>query len=184
MDGKGNGKPQQGAQPLSSSELKRFIDETLENKKAPYKRVIIGKIGDDARSRIEAVYGKRVNFENINLDNDSIHHAVENLHHNIEREDLLLAVEVINTSRDITLSEERHQDSDVLVFKKDMDGEITFLTEVRVKNGYLLVFNAWRQKKARSRKRSDAADGSPELTSKTSFPHNGPSSDGRGAGQA
>jgi hypothetical protein len=184
MDGKENGKPQQGAQPLSSSELKRFIDEAIENKKSPYKRVIIGKIGDDARSSIESVYGQRVNFEDIDIDNHSICHAVENLNHNLEREDLLLAVEVINTSRDILLSDEKHKSNDVLVFKKDMDGEITFLTEVRVKNGYLLVFDAWRQKKARSRKRSDAAGGSPELTSKTSFPRNGPSSDGRGAGQA
>ena len=40
---------------------------------------------------------------------------------------------------------------------KDIDGEIAFMTEVRAKNGYLLVFNAWRQKKARSRRPSNAA---------------------------
>ena len=28
-------------------------------------------------------------------------------------------------------------------------GEITFLAEVHIKNDYLLIFNAWRQKKAR-----------------------------------
>ena len=40
---------------------------------------------------------------------------------------------------------------DVLIFKKDIDGEIAFLTEAHIGNGFLLVFNAYRQKKARRR---------------------------------
>jgi len=84
-------------------------------------------------------------------------HALKKTNHNLEVEDLLLAVDVINTSTDIALSPEKNQNNDVLVFKKDIDGDITFLTEVRAGNGYLLVFNAWRQKKARSRRRSNAA---------------------------
>jgi hypothetical protein len=62
---------------------------------------------------------------------------------------LLNVVEVINTATDISISNKKHKSNDVLVFKKDIDGEITFLAEVHEKNGYLLVFNAWRQKKAR-----------------------------------
>jgi hypothetical protein len=37
----------------------------------------------------------------------------------------------------------------VLIFKQKTNGNITILTEVHVKNNYLLIFNAWRQKKAR-----------------------------------
>ena len=82
------------------------------------------------------------------------------LHHNLELDDLLHAVEVINTTNDISLSEEKHKSNDVLIFKKNIGGDITFLTEVHVKNNYLLVFNAWRQKKAR--RDLDAAKRPPE----------------------
>jgi hypothetical protein len=58
-------------------------------------------------------------------------------------------VEVINTAIDISVSKKKHKSNDVLVFKKEIDDEITFLAEVHKKNGYLLVFNAWRQTKAR-----------------------------------
>jgi hypothetical protein len=178
-----NDKPRRNDKPLTAGELKTFIDESLADKKAPYKRAVIGKINEDAQKRIETAYGEKVSLKNINIDNYSIHHAVTNLNHNLEPEDLLLAADVINSATDITKSDVKHQDSDVLVFKKDIDGEITFLTEVRVKNGYLLVFDAWRQKKARSRKRSDAAKGSPELTSETSFPHDGLSTVSLGTGE-
>jgi hypothetical protein len=172
-----NGKPHRNnTRLLTVAELKFFIDGSLKDRKAPYKRVIIGRIEKDAQARIEAAYGEKVNIIDIDIDNHSIYHAIANLNHNLVPEDILLAVDVINTSTNITQSNEEHQDNDVLIFKKDIDGEIIFLTEVRVKNGYLLVFDAWMQKKARSRKRSDAAGGSPELTSKTSFPRNGLSS--------
>jgi hypothetical protein len=70
-------------------------------------------------------------------------------HHNLEPDDLLYAVDVINTSNDISLSDKKHKFNSVVVFKKDRGGEITVLTEVHVKNNYLLVFDAWRQQKAR-----------------------------------
>ena len=62
---------------------------------------------------------------------------------------MLHVVEVINTAADISVSPKNHKSNDVLIFKKDIDGEITFLAEVHRKNGYLLVFNAWRRQKAR-----------------------------------
>ena len=140
---------------LSTEEIRVFIRESLEDRRSPTVRVMIGEINEAARMRIGAVCGKTV--KNINIDNEGIRHALGKPAHNLEPEDLLLAADVINTTTDIELSGKKHLKSDVLVFRKDIDGEITFLTEVRVKNGYLLVFNAWRQKKARSRRSPNAA---------------------------
>ena len=108
-----------------------------------------------ARNRIEAISGVKV--EDIEIDRNSIVHALKKSEHNLALDDLLLTVEVINTSTDIEMSGKRHLANAVLTFRKDIDGDITFLTEVRAKNGYFLVFNAYRQKKARSRRFSNAA---------------------------
>jgi hypothetical protein len=87
--------------------------------------------------------------------------------HNLEPDDLLYAVEVINTSTDIALSDEKHKCNDVLVFKQDIGGgELTILTEVHAKAGYLLVFDAWRQKKARK----DATANMPSANAQDEFP--------------
>ena len=76
-------------------------------------------------------------------------HALKKVNHNLQPDDLLYAIDVINTSTDISLNSKKHKSNDVLIFKKDINGEITFLAEVHIKNDYLLIFNAWRQKKAR-----------------------------------
>jgi hypothetical protein len=55
------------------------------------------------------------------------------LQHNLNSDDLLHAVDVINTTNDISLSEEKHKSNDVLMFKKNIGGDLTFLTEVHVK---------------------------------------------------
>ena len=160
----GTSKPNSKSSVLTPGELEEFINETIKNPK-PYKRVIIGKLSNEAKKRIKANSkgivdgGKLIN---INIDSESVYYANSKFHHNLEPRDLLLAVEVINTATDIQLSDTKHQDNNVLIFRKDIDGEITFLTEARVKKGYLLVFDAWRQKKAHSRKRSDAAKNAPE----------------------
>ena len=61
---------------------------------------------------------------------------------------------------------------ELVEFIKDIDGDITFLTEVRAKNGYLLVFDVWRQKKARSRRRPDAAKKLPRAYAQNDPPRN------------
>ena len=130
-------------------EYQDFIKQSLEKKDKENKRVIIGKISEEARKRIEKICGKSIS--DIDIDNSGVTHAITKTEHNIEPDDLLYAIEVINTTNNITLSNKRHQDCDVLIFKKDIDGEITFLTEAHIGNGFLLVFNAYRQKKARRR---------------------------------
>ena len=161
-------KPNNKSKILTPSELKDFVDEAVRSPK-PYKRVIIGKVSAEAQKRIEAKCGVKV--DNINIDNNGIIHAVTQLHHNLLPEDILHAVDVINTTTEIELSDKRHLKNDVLIFKKDMDGEITFLTEVHVKNEYLVIFDAWRQKKAQSRRSSSAAQRPPATHAQNDSPH-------------
>lgn len=149
---------------LYMNELHNFIQETLKNRKNPYKRIQIGTIKNEAQKHIESICGHKIS--EIDIDNSGIIHAMKKPEHNLEHDDLLNAVDVINTATDISISEKKHKSNDVLVFKKDIDGEITILAEVHKKNDYLLVFNAWRQKKARrdataERPSANAQDDSP-----------------------
>ena len=127
--------------------LQDFIKESLKNRKAPYKWIRIGIIENNAQKRIEEKCGYKVS--EIHIDNSGIIHTMAQAHHNLESDDILYAVDVINTTNDISLSGKKHKSNDVLIFKQDINGSITFLAEVHAKNGYLLVFNAWRPKKAR-----------------------------------
>ena len=161
----GNEKPT-----VDVDELAEFIEESLENRETVTKRVMIGTINEDAQKRIKTKCGEKAN--EIDIDNNGVVHALTQLHHNLEPEDLLLAVDVINTTTDIELSDEKHKDCKVLIFKKDIDGEITFLTEVHVRKGYLLVFDVWRQKKARSRRGPDAAKKPPRTYAQSEPPRN------------
>jgi transcription elongation factor len=124
-----------------------LIEETQKNRKSSYKRIHIGNINDEAQKRIENICG--VKISEIDIDNSGIIHAIKKAEHNLQPDDLLNVVDVINTATDISISKKKHKTNDVLVFKEDIDGEITFLVEIHEKNDYLLVFNAWRQKKAR-----------------------------------
>ena len=109
----------------------------------------------------------RKKISNIDINKSGIIHAVTKKAHNIKPEDMLHAVDVINETDSLSLSDEKHQDCDVLVFKKDINGEITFLAEAHIQNNYLLIFNGWRKKAERS---ADATLTSPPgLTSETNL---------------
>jgi hypothetical protein len=127
--------------------LHDFINESMRNRKAPHKWLQIGIINNDAQNRIEQKCGAKVT--EVHIDNSGIIHAMGKPQHNLEPDDLLYAVDVINLTNDISLSEKKHKSNDVLIFKQENNGNIIFLTEVHTRNGYLLVFDAWKQKKAR-----------------------------------
>jgi hypothetical protein len=133
---------------VSNEGFLAFILQSLKNKSRENKRVNIGKTTEDAKQRIEKLIGKKIS--NIDINKSGIIHAVNKKAHNIKPEDMLHAVGVINEADDTSLSDEKHQNNDVLVFKKDINGEITFLAEAHVQNDYLSVFNAWRKKAERS----------------------------------
>lgn len=139
---------------ITPEELKTFIKESMEARHSPNRRVLLGTLDEDAQERIKTICGKKPG--EVDIDSEAVRHILKKAAHNLEADDLLLALEVINTSTDISLSDRKHRDNSVLTFRKNIDGDIVFLTEVRAKNGFLLVFNAWRQKKARSRRGSNA----------------------------
>jgi hypothetical protein len=144
---------------LDTQGLKTFIDDAMANRKETNKRVKIGDISETAQARLKDKFG--FNIPEVDTDNSSVIHAMQKAAHNLEPDDLLHAVDVINTSEDITLSEEEHQNNKVLEFKKDINGELTILAEVHAKGGYLLVFNAWRKKKALRHTTADTGEGKP-----------------------
>ena len=150
---------------VSKEEFLDFIFQSLKDKGRENKRVNIGKTTEDAKQRIEKIIGKKIS--NIDINKSGVIHAINKKAHNIKPEDMLHAVNVVNEADDTSLSGEKHQDCDVLVFKKDINGEITFLAEAHIPNDYLSVFDAWRKKAERS---ADATLPSPPgLTSETNL---------------
>jgi hypothetical protein len=147
--------------------LRDFVNATMADKHAPYKRLFIGVVSDTTQQKLKNDFGFTI--KNVNIDNDGIIHAMDKAAHNLEADDLLYVVDVINGSQDIERSPLKHQNNPVLIFKKDIDGELTVLAEVRNKNGYLLVFNAWR--KNRRRRRSDAVKTPPGTYVQNASPH-------------
>ncbi|WP_461255234.1 hypothetical protein [Treponema sp. R80B11-R83G3] len=129
-------------------EFQNFINQSLENREGINRKVKIGEITEDAKLRIDKIYGK--SMSSIGIDNNGIIHAHQRKH-NLEHDDLLYAVDIINTTSDISLSNSKHQDCDVLVFKKDIDGNIKILTEVHKSKDYLMIFDAMRKNKAQRR---------------------------------
>ena len=150
---------------VSNEVFINFIFQSLEDKSKENKQVNIGKTTESSQKRIEKLIGKKIS--NIDINKSGIIHAVTKKAHNIKPEDMLHAVDVINETDSLSLSDEKHQDCDVLVFKKDINGEITFLAEAHIQNNYLLIFNGWRKKAERS---ADATLASPPgLTSETNL---------------
>ena len=168
-------KPLKTAKVTTQDELRAFINATLNNSLQP-KRIISGKLTQEAQTRIKEKIGAEI--IDIDIDRHGITHAMSKPSHNLEPDDLLHATEVINTAVDISISPAKHKICDVLIFKKDIDGEITFLTEVHRKQGYLLVFDAWRQRKSSSRRGSNAAEMPPEANVLNGSPRNSKSPEG------
>ena len=150
----------------TKEELQDFINQSLNKKQDGNIRVNIGQTTDKAKKRIKKIYNNNVpNY--IDIDKSGIIHTYEKVNHNLEPDDFLHAVEAINTTNDITMSNDKHQDSDVLEFDKDINGKIKYLTEAHPRKDYLLVFDAWRKNKAN--KRPNATNSPPGLTSKTNL---------------
>ena len=76
-------------------------------------------------------------------------HAFSKKNHNLENDDLLHLVDTINSTSTIELSDKKHQGNDVLIFRKNINGEIDFVVELRMKhNGQLALITCYRLKKA------------------------------------
>jgi hypothetical protein len=149
VDDKGGNKDRWFEHRLTQSEFKEFVDEAKNSQdNTAIKRAYIGDITPDAAHRIEAVSGKKMT--KIMADNGQIRHAYKKANHNLEPGDIFHIEDVINTATDISISDKEFLHSPALIFKKDIDGELTFLVQVRAEHGGWLAFaNCWRQKKAR-----------------------------------
>jgi hypothetical protein len=134
---------------LTTDEFRDFIKASLVSDGTENYEAFIGKVGDTTKAVVKEKSGANVDY--ISTDSSSIVHAYSKPWHNLEADDMLLAVNVINTSNNINLSPRGHQNNKVLEFKKDIDGGITFMAEVRVKKGKLMIFDCWRKKKVRQR---------------------------------
>ncbi|MDR0321156.1 MAG: hypothetical protein LBI28_06610 [Treponema sp.] len=117
--------------------LNDFIEESLKNRKAPHKQIVIGMIKPSAQQRIKDKCGHKIS--KIEINRNGVVHAMRKKEHNLEADALLYAVDVINTTTDISLSPKQHKGSNVLIFKKEIGNEITFLTEVHIRKNRLLV---------------------------------------------
>jgi hypothetical protein len=130
---------------LSEQELKQFVEEAQKGK--DNNKAFIGTVDPEIAGRIKKLCGKDVKA--IILEGNAIRHAYGKKNHNLEDSDLLHIVNVINNPADIELSDKSHQGNAVLTFKKDINGEIDFVEEVRVKhNGQLALVTCYRPKKA------------------------------------
>jgi hypothetical protein len=130
---------------LSGEELAAFIAEAKTGK--DNKKALIGRVVPETAKRIKNLCGKDATA--IILDSSAVRHAYSKKNHNLENDDLLHLVDAINTASVIEVSDKKHQDNDVLIFKKDINGEIDFVEELRMKhNGQLALITCYRLKKA------------------------------------
>jgi hypothetical protein len=82
------------------------------------------------------------------LESEGIRHSLNKASHNLKEGDLPLIIDVVNTASNIRLSDITHQNNKCLEFSKDIDGEITFVAEVRIHyGGWLALVTCYRQKK-------------------------------------
>ena len=137
---------------ISNRDLLKFTYDAITGDGKTNKEVFMARVSNTAKDRLNKKF--RLDVDDIVTDTYSVRHAYKKVSHNLEPDDIIHAVEVINTSTNIIRSGE-HQNNPVFIFKKDIDGEISFLVEARIKKRKLLIFNFYR--KTKKRRRPDAA---------------------------
>jgi len=127
---------------LTQDELKVFIEEARTGKNN--NQAFVGIVETSAAQRIEAVCGKKVN--KIMIESGAIRHSYKKVNHNLNNDDLLHIVDAINTATDIKFSATKHQNNECLEICKNIDGNITFVMEVRIHyDGWLSLVTCYRQ---------------------------------------
>ena len=136
---------------MSPRDLLQFTYDALTGDGKKNEEIFIAGVTETAKSRLYKKFG--LDVDDIVTDTYSIRHAYRKPAHNLEGDDIIHAVEVINTSTDIAPSG-KHQNHPAYIFKKDIGGEISFLVEARIRKKKLLIFNFYR--KAKKRRHPDA----------------------------
>ncbi|MGI5085856.1 hypothetical protein [Treponema putidum] len=129
--------------PATKAELLDFATQAL-NKNAN-ERLFIGYINTETQKRIKEITG--LEAKTIILDSDSVRHSLNKETHNITIEDLQYMKEVINNADNIKVSNKKFIGNSVILFSKDIDGEIIFVEELRANRGQLELLTCYRKKK-------------------------------------
>jgi len=131
---------------LTQDELKVYVEKSRTGKSND--KAFIGTVAPDAAQRIEAACGKKVG--KIMLESGAVRHSYSKDYHLLENDDIFHYVDVVNTATDIRLSGKKHLSNEVITFTKDINGEILFAVEVRVKHGgWLSLVTCYRLYKKR-----------------------------------
>jgi hypothetical protein len=159
---------------LTQDQLKLFIEEARTGK--TNEKAFIGTVTPAAVQRIEAVCGKKV--VKLMLESGAIRHSYSKEYHFLEKDDIFLYADVVNTATDICLSDKKHLNNNVITFKKDISGQILFAVEVRGNHGgWLSLVTCYRLKKIRGGDTPCYAEASPELNRPKRSPPALPSGD-------
>jgi hypothetical protein len=139
---KKSGKPQWYSHMLTPDEFKLFAASALAGER--HKKAWIGVVKPSAAGRIQAVCGKTVS--KIMVESDTVWHSYKKRGHNLQPDDIFHITTVINAADSITKSSYGHQNNEVLLFSKDISGNLTFVVEVRVNfGGWLSLVTCYRQ---------------------------------------
>ena len=141
----------QNKKEISNRDLLKFTYEAITGDGKTNEEVFMARVSNTAKDRLNKKF--QLDVDDIVTDTYSVRHAYKKASHNLEPNDIIHAVEVINTSTDIKAAGE-HRNNPAFIFKKDINGEISFLVEARIKKRKLAIFNFYRKKKARQK--SDA----------------------------
>jgi hypothetical protein len=129
---------------LTYDEIKAFMEEARTGK--TNKKAFVGTVTPDAAQRIESICGKKV--KRIMLESEGIRHSYKKNSHNLKDDDLLHIVDAINTATDIKVSNATHHNNECLEICKNINGQITFVMEVRIHyGGWLALVTCYRLKR-------------------------------------
>jgi len=141
----------------TKEEVKQFLKDAINTKEE--RRISLGSVSDSAKERIKDKTGKDVN--RIILDSGEIRHAMKKPEHHINLSDLERIGEIVNSTNEITLEDEKHQNNDVIRFVEEVENGINLIMEFRARKGDLSLVTAYREKRA------DAPMKNPGQTSET-----------------
>jgi hypothetical protein len=131
---------------LTQDELKVFVEEARTEKSNDI--AFIGIVAPDAAQRIESACGEKVG--KIMLESGAVRHSYSKDCHLLENDDIFHYVDVVNTATDIRTSGKKHLNNNVITFTKDINGNILFAAELRIRHGgWLSLVTCYRLHKKR-----------------------------------
>jgi hypothetical protein len=137
---------------LTHQEFIQFITKTFNREFSGDRKAWIGVVSSLAQTKLKQIAGRTAN--KIMISSSSIFHVYKKESHNLLFDDILHIVDVINNADTIDLSTDKSKHkNDVFLFKKDINGTITFVIELRISkaypDGWLDLVTCYRQKKPR-----------------------------------